>query len=74
MENDKYDVLLKLPKKNLLKVMIDALDIMQGFNGYSKSWCIGEAMGLERYTDENGNSLHKMIPFKEVRRKTNRGF
>ena len=37
--------LLKLPKQNLVNLMLSALDEMQVYNGRSKTECIATALG-----------------------------
>ena len=46
-----YDFLLKLPRKNLIHIMDDALDIMQQYNGRSNFYCICRAMGWKERND-----------------------
>ena len=45
MVSDKlYEYILKLPKKNLLNLMLSAIDEMQSYNGRSVTGCIALAM------------------------------
>ena len=42
-----YEILEKLPRKNLINLMWDALDIMEGNGSMGRQGCIMEAMGSE---------------------------
>jgi len=49
MISDKlYDYLLHLPRRNLVNLMLHALDEMQAYNGRSFTFCIMEGMGAEK--------------------------
>jgi hypothetical protein len=51
MDDKLYEILLKIPRKNLIHIMVEALDLMEQFNGRTKTYCICEAMGLEEKED-----------------------
>ncbi len=51
MDDKIYDLLLKLPKKNLINLMWDALDEMQAYNGRSRQYCILSVIGAEEVND-----------------------
>jgi hypothetical protein len=55
-----YEILIKLPRKNLVNIMWGALDEMQAYNGRSRQGCILEAMGAEKETSESGNFKYKL--------------
>ncbi len=61
-----YDRIMKLPKVNVINLMIHALRIMQNRNGFSRTRCIMLAMGADEVDD--GNFL--MPPLKIVKRYT----
>lgn len=66
--NDKlYEILLKLPKKNLINLMWEALDNMQEYNGRSRTQCIVMAAGGT--VDEEGKC--SIGSSEEVRKNTN---
>jgi len=46
-----YEILLKLPKKNIINVLYEALEEMQQYNGRTVTHCIMTAMGVEEYED-----------------------
>lgn len=51
MNEEIYQLLLKLPKQNIINVMWEALDHMQAYNGRSRMYCILEAIGYEQVND-----------------------
>ena len=51
MHDKLYNFLLKLPKKNLVHLMSESLDLMQQYNGRTKTNCIAEALGCESNSD-----------------------
>jgi len=70
--NDKiYDVLLKLPRKNLINLMWGALDIMEG-SCQSRQGCILDAMGAEVNDDMKTGGFKYRLPktFKQIRENT----
>ena len=48
-----YEPFEKLKKDEQIRVLWEALGVMQGYNGYSKPDCIAMAMGYEM--DEDGH-------------------
>ena len=68
MNNVLYEFLLKLPRKNLINLMWESLDLMQHWNGRSRTYCITLAMGYEFDKDEN---ILKSPTFREVKANTN---
>jgi hypothetical protein len=70
--NDKlYEILMKLPRRNLINIMWGALDEMQAYNGRSRQGCILEAMGAEIATSKNGSSKYKLPKsLTEIKRNT----
>ena len=59
--NDKvYDLLMKLPKKNIINVMWTALDKMQSYSDNTRTSCILESLGIYLIEeDNNGFHWHK---------------
>ena len=51
MHDKLYDFLLKLPRKNLVHLMSESLDLMQQYNGRTKTYCISEALGCKLTID-----------------------
>lgn len=61
--NDKlYDLLLKLPKKNLLNLLWLALDVMQSYNGQSRTKAIVTAIGGEQKEAEGDLPERYVVP------------
>jgi len=42
-----YNFLLKLPRKNLVHLMSESLDLMQQYNGRTKTFCIAQSLGCK---------------------------
>jgi hypothetical protein len=68
MDDRLYDLLLKLPRKNLIHLMWDALDEMQAYNGRSKTHCVATAMGLK--PDNSEPTKWKVTSLAEIKRHT----
>ena len=71
--NDKlYELLLKLPRKNLINLMWEALDEMQSYNGRSRFDCIMLAIedATESEEKDNGNISYKIKSLAELKRST----
>lgn len=51
MEDNLYDTLKKLPKENIINLMMLALDEMELYNGRSRITCIMLAMGATQTDD-----------------------
>lgn len=47
MSDGLYELLMKLPRANLIALLWEALDEMQGYNGNSKLHCIMTALGAK---------------------------
>jgi hypothetical protein len=70
--NDKvYDLLLKLPRKNLIHLMWGALDIMEG-SCQTRQGCILESMGAEVSDNmKTGGFKYRLPPtLKEIKENT----
>jgi hypothetical protein len=66
-----YEILIKLPRKNLINIMWGALDEMQSYNGQSRQGCILEAMGAEKATSKSGSFKYKLPKtLAEIKRNT----
>ena len=50
-----YDYLMKMDKQDLLNTMLNAVDIMQAWNGKSVTASIMIALGADEIEDDNGN-------------------
>lgn len=71
MQDNLYELLMKLPKKNLINLMWAALDEMQGFNGRSRMFCIMESMGVPLAPDDNNNQTKWVKPnLADIRKNT----
>ena len=71
MDDQIYELLEKLPRKNLIHLMWGALEIMQGYNGRTRQGCILEAMGADIKNNDRGTLSYK-IPntLKEIKENT----
>jgi len=67
MSDKLFEMLTKLPRRNLVNLMWSALDYMQHYNGYDKTTAIALAMGC----DIDGNHKVVKVPsFREVKEST----
>lgn len=53
MDPQLFDLLLSLPKKNLINLLWSALDEMQAYNGRTRTYCILESIGAECLDNAN---------------------
>lgn len=54
--NDKlYELLKQLPREKLIVLLWESLDLMQSYNGRSRTSCILETMGAENTLDTKWN-------------------
>ena len=70
--NDKlYDILAKLPRRNLINLMWEALDIKHSYN--TRQGTILEAMGAKARTNEKTGGVQYRLPstLKEIKENTN---
>jgi len=68
---DKLERLLsRLPKSNLIRIMSNALDIMQGYNGHSIDYCILTAIGAKGKENNDCSWTWELPSLKEVRKNT----
>lgn len=66
--NDKlYEIIMKLPKQNIINLMLNSLDLMQGYNGRKISECILESIGA-KYCGEK--EVWEIPPLEEIKRHT----
>ncbi len=70
MDDRLYEVLEKLPRKNLIHLMWEALDYMSQWNGRSRQECILMGMGAEPKTNEKGRTSYRVQSLAEVKRNT----
>jgi len=71
MDDQVYELLEKLPRKNLIHLMWGALDIMQGYNGRTRQGCVLEAMGADVLNNDHGTFSYKLPKtFKEIKENT----
>lgn len=70
--NDRlYETLMKLPRHNLICLMEEALDIMQGYNGQTRMECIIAAIGgRTEENPENGHMRHYIPSLKTIKQNT----
>jgi len=66
MNDNLYELLLKLPKRNLVNIMWEALDEMQAFNGRTRTFCIMSAIGAKN-TEEG---KYKIPSINEIKKHT----
>lgn len=66
MDEKLYQLLLKLPKENIVNLMWEALDEMQSYNGRSRQTCIMLAMDAT----EVGEGKRKLPSLAEIKRST----
>ena len=69
MDDKLYDLLMKLPKKNLINVVWSALDSMQSYNGRSRTFCVMDSLGVQPNNDME--NTWKMPTVKEAKKNTN---
>jgi hypothetical protein len=69
MNENLYDLLLKLPKKNLINLMWNALDEMKTYNGRNKTYCICEALGCKE-EEKDGKSTWVIPNMSEMKKNT----
>jgi len=60
MDDQVYELLEKLPRRNLIHLMWEALDIMKGYNGRTRQGCILEAMGSAVINNDRGTFSYKL--------------
>ena len=65
MDEKLYQRIKQLPKENIINLMWGALDIMQGYNGRSRTQCIATALGGEVSGDGSTISLVTLKDAKE---------
>ena len=71
MDEQVYELLEKLPRKNLINLMWEALDIMQGNGTRTRQGCILEAMGSAIMDNDRGTFSYKLPKtFKEIKENT----
>ena len=70
MDDRLYQVLEKLPRRNLIHLMWEALDYMAQWNGRSRQECILMAMGAEPKTNDKGRTSYRVQSLAEVKRAT----
>ena len=70
MDDKLYELLMKLPRKNLIGCMMQALDEMQSWNGRSRLHCICMAMGCDEKMKDDGNSTWTVPSLKEIKDNT----
>jgi len=71
MDDKVYELLEKLPRRHLIHLMWNALDIMQGYNGQTRQGCILEAMGSEKMHNERGGFSYRLPKtFKQIKENT----
>lgn len=65
MDHKLYNILLKLPRKNLIHLMWESLSEMQSYNGRSRTECIAIAMNAD--LNSNGKySTPSLAKLKEI--------
>lgn len=70
MQDSVYEVLMKLPKKNLINTLWAALDIMQGYNGHSRTYCILDALGFKCLDYEAERRTFERPTLKQIKENT----
>lgn len=73
MDDKLYEILLKLPKENLINLMYNALDEMQSYNGRSINHCICTAMGCEQQ-EKDGRTYWKVPKMKTIKEMTSSSY
>jgi len=61
MNEELYELLLKLPKENLINIMWNALDEMQAHNMRTRMFCIMESIGAIEKRDKH-NRIKYSVP------------
>jgi hypothetical protein len=73
MDDKLYEILTKLPRRNLIHLMWDALDEMQAYNGRSRQECIMLAVGNAAESKEHestGEISYRIKSLAELKRST----
>ncbi len=66
MDEKLYELLLKLPRKTLIDILWESLDLMQSYNGRSKTYCITMSMGVKEDPKKEGRySIPSLKKIKE---------
>ena len=67
-----YEILMKLPRANLINLMWAALDEMQAYNGRTRLDCVILAIGdaTECKEKDNGTMSYKIKSLEELKRNT----
>ncbi len=71
MNEKLYELLMKLPKKNLINIMWSALDEMQAYNGRTRMYCIMESIGADITEMEDGGYKYLPPSISEIKKNTN---
>lgn len=74
MQDELYELLMKLPRKNLIGCMMQALDEMQSWNGRTRTHCICTALGCEETVKDDGSATYKVPPLKKIKENTDSFF
>lgn len=69
MHDQLYELLLKLPKENIINLMYSALDEMQMYNGRTITQCICTSLGCEE-EEKDGKSYWKLPTLKVIKERT----
>ncbi len=70
MDEKLYNVLMKLPKKNIINLMWEALDAMQAYNGRTRTYCLLETLGAKCINFEDPAPKYKLPSVADMRRNT----
>lgn len=71
MSDALYEILMKLPKKNIINLMFEALDDMQSWNGRTRMFCVLNNIGATGTETETGSYKWEMPTVAEAKRSTN---
>jgi len=70
MSDALYELLMKLPRKNLIGCMAQAIDEMEQWNGRSRTHCICTALGCKENMKEDGSSTWTVPSLKDIKKNT----
>ena len=74
MNEKLYELLMKLPKKNLINIMWSALDEMQAYNGRTRMYCIMESIGADITELEDGRYKYLPPSISEIKKNSDVAF
>ncbi len=63
-----HEFLMKMPRANLIGLLYNSLDVMQGYNGHSRWFCIQAALGSDLKELDSGGWSAKYPTLADAKR------